>query len=180
MKFTQKMMAVFAVAAVLLAEGVPACAVPGSPANTTVNAKKVLVVYYSATGTTERLAKIIAQETKADTFVIRPKQPYTSADLNWNNKNSRVVQEHEMGVDKVSVTLESTTVPNFESYDTVFIGYPIWWREVTFCTSISTGTGESRKRLEKLAKTGNWVTGERFPSSFSEVSVKAWLKGLGF
>lgn len=199
MKFTQKMMAVFAVAAVLLAEGVPACAVPGSPANTTVNAKKVLVVYYSATGTTERLAKIIAQETKADTFVIRPKQPYTSADLNWNNKNSRVVQEHEMGVDKVSVTLESTTVPNFESYDTVFIGYPIWWREsswvvdefvknnnftgksvVTFCTSISTGTGESWKRLEKLAKTGNWVTGERFPSSFSEVSVKAWLKGLGF
>ena len=157
------------------------------------------MVYYSATGTTERLAKIIAQETKADTFVIRPKQPYTSADLNWNNKNSRVVQEHEMGVDKVSVTLESTTVPNFESYDTVFIGYPIWWREaswvvdefvknnnftgksvVTFCTSISTGTGESRKRLEKLAKTGNWVTGERFPSSFSEVSVKAWLKGLGF
>ena len=199
MKCTQKMMAVFAVAAVLLAEGVPACAVPGSPANTTVNAKKVLVVYYSATGTTERLAKIISQETKADTFVIRPKQPYTSADLNWNNKNSRVVQEHEMGVDKVSVTLESTTVPNFESYDTVFIGYPIWWREaswvvdefvknnnftgksvVTFCTSISTGTGESRKRLEKLAKTGNWVTGERFPSSFSEVSVKAWLKGLGF
>ena len=199
MKFTQKMMAVFAVAAVLLAEGVPACAVPGSPANTTVNAKKVLVVYYSATGTKERLAKIIAQETKADTFVIRPKQPYTSADLNWNNKNSRVVQEHEMGVDKVSVTLELTTVPNFESYDTVFIGYPIWWREaswvvdefvknnnftgksvVTFCTSISTGTGESRKRLEKLAKTGNWVTGERFPSSFSEVSVKAWLKGLGF
>ena len=199
MKFTQKMMAVFAVAAVLLAVGVPACAVPGSSANTTVNAKKVLVVYYSATGTTERLAKIIAQETKADTFVIRPKQPYTSADLNWNNKNSRVVQEHEMGVDKVSVTLESTTVPNFESYDTVFIGYPIWWREaswvvdefvknnnftgksvVTFCTSISTGTGESRKRLEKLAKTGNWVTGERFSSSFSEVSVKAWLKGLGF
>ena len=199
MKFTQKMMAVFAVAAVLLAVGVPAYAVPGSSANTTVNAKKVLVVYYSATGTTERLAKIIAQETKADTFVIRPKQPYTSADLNWNNKNSRVVQEYEMGVDKVSVTLESTTVPNFESYDTVFIGYPIWWREaswvvdefvknnnftgksvVTFCTSISTGTGESRKRLEKLAKTGNWVTGERFPSSFSEVSVKAWLKGLVF
>ena len=91
------------------------------------------------------------------------------------------------------------SIPKFDTYDTVFIGYPIWWREaswvvdefvknnnftgksvVTFCTSISTGTGESRKRLEKLAKTGNWVTGERFPSSFSEVSVKAWLKGLGF
>lgn len=199
MKFTQKMMAVFAVAAVLLAMGVPACAVPGSSANTTVNAKKVLVVYYSATGTTERLAKIIAQETKADTFVIRPKQPYTSADLNWSNKNSRVVKEHELGVNNVSVELETTKVPKFESYDTVFIGYPIWWSEaswvvdgfvknnnftgknvIAFCTSISTGTGESRKRLERLTKTGNWIAGERFPSSFNEASVKAWLTGLGF
>ena len=199
MKFTQKMMAVFAVAAVLLAMGVPACAVPGSPANTTVNAKKVLVVYYSATGTTERLAKIIAQETKADTFVIRPKQPYTSADLNWSNKNSRVVKEHELGVNNVSVELETTKVPKFESYDTVFIGYPIWWSEaswvvdgfvknnnftgknvIAFCTSISTGTGESRKRLERLTKTGNWIAGKRFPSSFNEASVKAWLTGLGF
>ena len=199
MKFTQKMMAVFAVAAVLLAMGVPACAVPGSSANTTVNAKKVLVVYYSATGTTERLAKIIAQETKADTFVIRPKQPYTSADLNWSNKNSRVVKEHELGVNNVSVELETTKVPKFESYDTVFIGYPIWWSEaswvvdgfvknnnftgknvIAFCTSISTGTGESRKRLERLTKTGNWIAGKRFPSSFNEASVKAWLTGLGF
>ena len=199
MKFTQKMMVVFAVAAVLLAMGVPACAVPGSSANTTVNAKKILVVYYSATGTTERLANIIAKEMKADIFVLKPKQPYTSADLNWSNKNSRVVKEHELGVNNVSVELETTKVPKFDTYDTVFIGYPIWWGEaawvvdefvknnnftgksvVTFCTSISTGTGESRKRLEKLAKTGNWVTGERFPSSFSEVSVKAWLKGLGF
>ena len=162
-------------------------------------AKKILVVYYSATGTTERLANIIAKEMKADIFVLKPKQPYTSADLNWSNKNSRVVKEHELGVNNVSVELETTKVPKFDTYDTVFIGYPIWWGEaawvvdefvknnnftgksvVTFCTSISTGTGESRKRLEKLAKTGNWVTGERFPSSFSEVSVKAWLKGLGF
>ena len=195
MKSMKKCAAVFAAAAVFFTAFVPVFAAGGN----TRNAKKILVVYYSATGTTERLANIIAKEMKADIFVLKPKQPYTSADLNWNNKNSRVVQEHEMGVDKVSVTLESTTVPNFESYDTVFIGYPIWWREaswvvdefvknnnftgksvVTFCTSISTGTGESRKRLEKLAKTGNWVTGERFPSSFSEVSVKAWLKGLGF
>ena len=70
MKFTQKMMAVFAVAAVLLAEGVPACAVPGSPANTTVNAKKVLVAYYSAPGTPERVANIIAKEIKAEIFVL--------------------------------------------------------------------------------------------------------------
>lgn len=197
MRLTKKLTALFIVAAVFLAAFVPACAAPNNSANSTLNAKKILVVYYSATGTTERLAKIIAKETGADTFVITPKQPYTSADLNYRNPNSRVVKEHEMGFDKVSVELETTAVPNFESYDTVFIGYPIWWREaawvvdgfvknnnftgknvIAFCTSVSTGTGESRKRLEQLTKTGNWITGERFPSSFSESAVKAWLKGL--
>ena len=194
MQLTKKIAAFFIVTAAILAAAVPVFAAGGN----TRNAKKVLVVYYSATGTTERLANVIAKETKADTFVLKPKQPYTSADLNWNNKNSRVVKEHELGFDKVSVELETTTVPNFETYDTVFIGYPIWWREaawvvdefvkknnftgknvIAFCTSMSTGTGESKNRLEKLAKTGNWVTGERFPSSFSESAVKAWLKGLG-
>ncbi|MGI5096375.1 flavodoxin [Treponema socranskii] len=195
MKMTEKITSFIIIMAVFLAAAAPIFAA----GNDTQKAKKILVVYYSATGTTERLANIIAKEMKADMFVLKPKQPYTSADLNWNNKNSRVVQEHKMGVDKVSVALEATTVPNFESYDTVFIGYPIWWSEaswvvdgfvknnnftgknvIAFCTSISTGTGESRKRLERLAKTGNWIAGERFPSSFSEAAVKEWLKGLGF
>ena len=189
-----KKIAAFFIAAAVLAAAVPVFAAGGN----TRNAKKVLVVYYSATGTTERLANVIAKETRADLFALKPKTPYTPADLNWNDKNSRVVKEHELGFDKVSVELETTKVPNFESYDTVFIGYPIWWREaawvvdgfvknnnfagknvIAFCTSMSTGTGESRKRLERLAKTGNWIAGERFPSSFNEASVKAWLKGLG-
>ena len=195
MKSMKKCAAVFAAAAVFFTAAVSAFAADDN----TRNAKKVLVVYYSATGTTGRLANIIAKETGADLFALKPKKPYTSADLNWTDKNSRVVKEHEKGAANVSVELETAKIPNFESYDTVFIGYPIWWSEapwvvdsfvknnnftgknvIAFCTSISTGTGESRKRLERLAKTGNWVTGERFPSSFSEVSVKAWLKGLGF
>ena len=195
MKSMKKGAAIFAAAAVFFTAFVPVFAAGGN----TRNAKKILVVYYSATGTTERLANIIAKEMKADIFVLKPKQPYTSADLNWNNKNSRVVKEHELGVNNVSVELETTKVPNFDTYDTVFIGYPIWWGEaswvvdgfvknnnftgknvIAFCTSMSTGTGESRKRLERLAKTGNWIAGERFPRSFSESAVKAWLKGLGF
>jgi flavodoxin len=194
MKSMKKCAAVFAAAAVFFTAFVPVFAAGGN----TRNAKKVLVVYYSATGTTEHLANIIAKETGADLFALKPKQPYTSADLNWNNKNSRVVKEHELGVNNVSVELETTKVPKFDTYDTVFIGYPIWWGEaswvvdgfvknnnftgknvIAFCTSMSTGTGESRKRLERLAKTGNWIAGERFPSSFSETAVKTWLKGLG-
>ena len=194
MKSMKKCAAVFAAAAMFFTAGVSVFAADGN----TRNAKKVLVVYYSATDTTGRLANIIAKETGADLFALKPKKPYTSADLNWNNKNSRVVKEHELGVNNVSVELETTKVPKFDTYDTVFIGYPIWWGEaswvvdgfvknnnftgknvIAFCTSMSTGTGESRKRLERLAKTGNWIAGERFPSSFSETAVKTWLKGLG-
>ena len=124
-----------------------------------------MVVYYSATGTTGRLAKIIAKETGEDIFVITPKQPYTPAALNWNDKNGRVVKEHEMGFYEVSVEFESAAVPDFESYDTVFISYPIWWREAAWvvdgfvknnnftgknviasCTSMLTGMGESKNR----------------------------------
>lgn len=194
MKMTKKITSFIIIMVVFLAAAAPIFAA----GNDTQKAKKILVVYYSATGTTERLANIIAKEMKADMFVLKPKQPYTSEDLNWNNKNSRVVKEHELGVDKVSVEIETTKVPKFDAYDTVFIGYPIWWGEaawvvdefikkndftgknvIAFCTSMSTGTGESRKRLEKLAKRGNWITGERFPSNFKEANVKKWLKELG-
>jgi len=119
MKATKKITLFIIIMVVFLAAAAPIFAA----GNDTQKAKKILVVYYSATGTTERLANIIAKEMKADMFVLKPKQPYTSADLNWNNKNSRVVKEHELGVDKVSVALETTKVPKFDAYDTVFIGY---------------------------------------------------------
>ena len=142
---------------------IPAYTAPNNSANSTLNTKKILVVYYSASGTTERLANIIAKENGVDIFVITPKQPYTPEDLNWNDKNGRVVKEHEMGFYEVSVELELTAVPDFESYDTVFIDYPICWCEAAWvvdgfvknnnftsknmiatCTSMSTGTGESK------------------------------------
>lgn len=177
---------------------IPAYVASNNSKNIKLNAKKILVAYYSASGTTERLANIIAKETGVDIFVITPKQPYTPEDLNWNDKNSRVVREHEKDAANVSVEFESAAVSDFESYDTVFISYPIWWCEAAWvvdgfvknnnftgknviasCTSMLTGTGESKNRLEKLAKTRNWITCERSPISFSEEAVKTWLKDLG-
>ena len=87
---------------------------------------KTLVVYYSATGNTEEVANYIAAAANADVFELEPAEPYTSDDLNWTDPNSRVVYEHD-NPDARDVELVSTTVPDWESYDTVFIGYPIWW-----------------------------------------------------
>ena len=87
---------------------------------------KTLVVYYSASGNTARVAKDIAAATGADLFEIVPTQVYTSDDLNWTNANSRVSREHD-DESLRNVPLTSTTVADWSSYDTVFIGYPIWW-----------------------------------------------------
>lgn len=95
------------------------------------NNKKTLVAYYSASGTTERIADYIAEEMDADVFVITPVNEYTDADLNWNNSNSRVVKEHN-DPDNRHVELVQTIPDNFDSYDNVFIGYPIWWQEAAW------------------------------------------------
>ena len=88
---------------------------------------KTLVVYYSATGSTERIANMIAEETGADVFVITPVEPYTDEDLNWTNDNSRVVYEHDHPEAQNEVALTEITPENWDNYDTVYIGYPIWW-----------------------------------------------------
>lgn len=157
---------------------------------------KVLVVYYSATGSTERVANYIATATNADVFELEPAQPYTSADLNYSNDSSRVVREHD-NPDLQDTPLVSTTVPNWSEYDTVFIGYPIWWgiaawpvnnfvkdndfsgkTVIPFCTSASSGMGESGKLLSDMAGTGDWETGTRFHSGASESDVKSWVDTL--
>ena len=159
---------------------------------------KVLVVYYSQTGTTEGVAKIIARETNADLVKLEVKNEYTSDDLNWTDKNSRVNREHD-NPNSRNVELKNAVIPNFASYDTVFIGYPIWWREaswvlddfvkkndftgktvIPFSTSMSTGDGTSGNRLKKLTKTGNWVAGQRFSSSYNESEVVDWVKSLKY
>ena len=157
---------------------------------------KTLVVYYSATGNTESVAGYIAAATDADIFVLGPVEPYSSEDLNWTDENSRVVYEHD-NPEARNVELVSTTVNDWESYDTVFIGYPIWWHiaawpvdgfveandftgktVIPFCTSSSSDLDDSGKLLAEAAGTGNWLEGERFSSSASEETVRAWVEGL--
>ncbi|EHI99171.1 flavodoxin/nitric oxide synthase [Clostridium sp. DL-VIII] len=157
---------------------------------------KVLVVYYSATGNTEAVAKTIAETMKADTFELKPVKPYSDDDLNWSNNNSRVTKEHD-NPDSRNVQLTATTVDNWKSYDTVLIGYPIWWgiaawpvdgfvkandftgkTVIPFCTSVSSDIGDSGNLLAKMAGTGNWLEGERFRSSASKKDVQTWIESL--
>ena len=157
----------------------------------------VLVVYYSATGNTESVAGYIAQATGGDLFEITPAEPYTDEDLNWSDENSRVTREHE-DESLRDVELTATTVENWDSYDTVFLGYPIWWgiaawpvdtfveandftgkTVIPFCTSSSSGLGESGQLLADLAGTGDWQEGQRFRSSASQEDVTQWVDSLG-
>ena len=157
----------------------------------------VLVVYYSASGNTETAANYIAQATGGDIFEITPAEPYTSDDLNWTDDNSRVSREHE-DESLRDVELTTTEVENWDSYDTVFIGYPIWWgiaawpvdgfveandftgkTVIPFCTSSSSGLGESGELLAELAGTGDWQEGQRFRSSASQEDVNEWVDSLG-
>ncbi len=158
--------------------------------------KKTLVVYYSATGSTKAVAQTIAENADADIFEITPVNPYTSDDLNWNNNNSRVSKEHN-DESLRDVELTKITPDNWDSYDTVFIGYPIWWHiaawpvdtfvkgndftgktVIPFCTSSSSGIGDSGNLLEKMAGTGNWQDGQRFSSGASASEVSKWVKSL--
>lgn len=158
---------------------------------------KTLVVYYSASGNTERVAKAAAEAAGADLFEIVPTEPYTSDDLNWTNDNSRVSREHD-DESLRDVELVSTEVENWDSYDTVLIGYPIWWgiaawptdgfvkandftgkTVIPFCTAASSGIGQSGKLLADLAGTGDWQEGKRFASGASDKEVADWVAGLG-
>ena len=157
----------------------------------------VLVVYYSATGNTEGVANTIADITGGDLFELKPVEPYTDEDLNYSDENSRVSREHE-DESLRNVELTSTTVDNWDSYDTVFIGYPIWWgiaawpvdtfvenndftgkTVIPFCTSSSSDIGDSGQLLADMAGTGDWQEGQRFRSSASEEDVVDWVDGLG-
>ena len=158
---------------------------------------KTLVVYYSASGNTERVAKDIAEAAGADLFEIVPTEVYTSEDLNWTNPDSRVSREHD-DESLRDVPLTTTEVPDWDSYDTVFIGYPIWWgiaawpvdtfvknndftgkTVIPFATSSSSGMGQSGSLLADMAGTGEWQEGQRFSSGVSSDDVQSWGDGLG-
>lgn len=165
--------------------------------NTSTGNGKTLVVYYSATGTTAGVAQTIANATGGDLFEIQPVEPYTDDDLNWRNDDSRVSREHD-DESLRDVDLVSTSVDNWDSYDTVFIGYPIWWgiaawpvdgfveandftgkTVIPFCTAASSSIGDSGNLLEELAGTGNWIEGKRLDRGISEDEAKDWINDLG-
>ena len=158
---------------------------------------KTLVVYYSASGNTERVAKDIAEAAGADLFEIVPTEVYTSDDLDWTNPDSRVSREHD-DESLRDVPLTTTEVPDWDSCDTVFIGYPIWWgiaawpvdtfvknndftgkTVIPFATSSSSGMGQSGSLLADMAGTGEWQEGQRFSSGVSSDDVQSWVNGLG-
>lgn len=158
---------------------------------------KTLVVYYSASGNTERVSKDIAEAAGADLFEIVPAEVYTSDDLDWTNPDSRVSREHD-DESLRDVPLTTTEVPDWGSYDTVFIGYPIWWgiaawpvdtfvknndftgkTVIPFATSSSSGMGQSGSLLADMAGTGEWQEGQRFSSGVSGDDVQSWVNGLG-
>ena len=157
---------------------------------------KTLVVYYSATGYTESVAEYIAEATGGELFRLEPVEDYNSADLDWTDRNSRVSREHDNPEERM-MDLVASTVPDWESYENIFIGYPIWWgiaawpvdrfiadndftgkTVIPFCTSSSSGLGESGELLKEAAGTGEWLTGERFRSGASEETVKEWVESL--
>lgn len=171
----------------------PAESEPGTQPET----GKTLVVYYSASGNTERVAKDIAEAAGADLFEIVPTEVYTSDDLDWTNPDSRVSREHD-DESLRDVPLTTIEVPDWDSYDTVFIGYPIWWgiaawpvdtfvknndftgkTVIPFATSSSSGMGQSGSLLADMAGTGEWQEGQRFSSGVSSDDVQSWVNGLG-
>ena len=156
---------------------------------------KVLVAYYSATGHTRAVAETIAETLEGDLFEIVPAEPYSSEDLDWTDQDSRVSREHE---DESLREMELEAVEGWEDYDTVFIGYPIWWgiaawpvdafvkandfsgkTVIPFATSSSSGLGDSGTLLAELAGTGGWQEGQRFRSGVSAADVTEWANGLG-
>ena len=156
--------------------------------------KDVLVVYFSATGTTKDIAEKIAGITDADIYEIKAAQEYTEDDLNWNDSNSRTTLEQndksarpEIGSDPVSL----------EGYSTIYIGFPIWWGEeprimdtfvesysfdgitmIPFCTSSSSGIGRSGQNLADNAGSGNWLDGQRFGAGAPESEIQTWIEGI--
>lgn len=164
--------------------------------NITKGGNKTLVVYYSAQNHTKAVAEKIAQNLNADIFEIEPEEKYSNEDLNWTNINSRVSKEHE-DESLRDVKLKKDTVDNWNDYDTVLIGYPIWWgiaawpvdtfvkannfyekTVIPFCTSSSSDIGQSGKLLEREANGGDWKNGQRFNERPSDSTIKKWTDSI--
>nr|WP_304100966.1 flavodoxin [Mitsuokella multacida] len=159
---------------------------------------KTLVVYYSATGRTERVAKVIAKERQADIMKLVPNPAYTEADLDTHDKNSRTTRERDDTSLREKIQLQKAVPDNWASYDTIFLGYPIWWsiaawpvdafvkandftgkNVVTFATAGISPLGNSGKLLAEMAGgKGNWQDGMCFTGSIDDAKVVEWVRSL--
>ena len=160
--------------------------------------KKALVVYYSDTGRTEQVAKDLAKAKDADLMKIEPTQKYTKDDLDYNNPDSRVSKEHDDDTLRDKITLKKTMPDNWADYETVYIGYPIWWgiaawpmnafvkgndftgkHVVTFATAASSPLGSSGQLLKEMAGSkGDWEDGTCFTGRIDDAKVAEWAKSL--
>ena len=157
---------------------------------------KAIVIYFSAQNHTRNVASKIAADTNADVFEIQPTEAYTEEDLSWTSSESRVSREHN-DPSLQDVTLKSVSVPNWDEYETVFLGYPIWWggsawpvdsfvkqvnfgnkTVIPFCTSHSSGLGTSDTDLKAKATGGNWQPGHRFSQDATDTEIKDWIENL--
>lgn len=157
---------------------------------------KTLVIFFSTQNHTRSVATKIATNLNADIFEIEPAEPYTEEDLDWTASDSRVSKEHD-DESLQDVALKITAVPNWDSYDTVLIGYPIWWglsawpvdsfvkqidftnkTIIPFCTFHSSGLGSSDANLHSKTTTGNWQPGHRFFQDATDADVKEWTDSL--
>ena len=171
----------------------PACF--AAHAEETQTASHILVVYFSATGTTRGVAEKLAEGLKADVYEIVPAEPYTAADLNYNDRKSRTSIEMDDRTCRPEIAGE---LPDLTAYDTVLIGYPIWWGDTprivsnfvervnladktlaVFFTSGSSGLGASMQHLEQQAGACTWLEGKRFTARTTVEELTAWAKSLG-
>ncbi|ADU21323.1 flavodoxin [Ruminococcus albus] len=172
-------------------------AVPGQTETDNTNEssnKDTIVVYFSATGTTKGVAERIASVTNADIFELIPDEPYSDADLDWNDKNSRTTIE--MNDPDVRPAIANDTV-DLNGYSIVYIGYPIWWGDaprmmstfveahdfdgktvIPFCTSGGSGIGRSGSNLASQAGSGNWLAGDRLDADISENEIQDWVNDM--
>ena len=160
------------------------------------NNTKTVVIYFSAQNHTRNVATKIATNLNADIFEIEPVEAYTEEDLSWTDSESRVSREHN-DTSLQDIALKSVSVPNWDEYSTVFLGYPIWWggsawpvdsfvkqvnfgnkTVIPFCTSHSSGLGTSDTDLKAKATGGNWQPGHRFSQDATETEIKDWIESL--
>lgn len=157
---------------------------------------KTLVAYFSCSGQTKKLAETISEAVGGSLYEIEPAVPYTEADLDWTNKRSRSTAEMN---DLSSRPAVAGTVKNMEEYDTVFVGFPIWWylaptiintflesydfsgkTVVPFATSGGSGMGKTESVLKKSCSSEtDWRPGKRLSSGASKAEVSAWVESLG-